>query len=117
LKVSLKTTKKSTDITSIDNIKELIINLEKLYFLISDEKNNKDFIDILLNVQKYFHENEEIFSLLEEKLKTKQRVLERIKVLKLEVEKNIKESIKKINEDKNKQLFLLLSKFFYHYHI
>jgi len=117
LKVSLKITEKNIDTTSIDNIKELIINFEKLYFLIADERNNKDFIDILLNLQKHFHENKEIFSFLEEKLKTKQRVLERIKALKFEVEKNIKESIKKTKDYKHKQLFLLLSKFFYYYHI
>jgi len=96
---------------STQEIKNLLINIEKLYFLTTDEVSNQEFIDLILEIQNLY-QDQEIFNFLEEIINKKTKILQKIRKLKIEVEKDIEDSIQKLSTKKtnNKELIKTLIK-------
>lgn len=90
---------------NVTNFKETFTKIEKLYYLYNDEMTNFDFINFIIILQKH-HENEkEIWEFLERRLQEKKKILEKIRILKEDTEKSIK------NVDNKKLISLFLTLF------
>lgn len=90
---------------NVPDFKETFIKIEKLYFLYNDEINNSDFINFIIILQKHYEDKKEIWEFLEKRLQEKKKILEKIRNLKEDIEKSIK------NFDNKKPISLFLTLF------
>lgn len=77
-------------IVNEESFSSTLSKLEKLYFLISDEQSNYDFINILLNLQKKYEKDIKTFELIEKKIQEKQRIIQRIRMIRKEIEEELR---------------------------